>query len=284
VSATAILAALAAGCAVPAAWDVLKLTEQRLLAGGVAGALAPWQHAGRHGTAAADADRRRLGVLAAWSSCGASWLLSGPLAGMLAALCAPLLVRHALAWRRERWRHAAAEGAPLVARAIADALSGGHSPRGALVDVAARGGAGAQADAALRAVGDALALGEPTDAVLERWRDRVRAPGYDVLVAAILLHRDAGGDLARLLRDLAADLEDGRRASADARAATAQARFTATVVCSLPVAAALLAELASPGALASMLGQPLSRMLAIAAALLDVVALLAVRRLSRVAL
>ena len=72
-------------------------------------------------------------------------------------------------------------------------------------------------------------------------------PAWDTLVAAILLQRDAGGDLAGLLRDLAASLEAAARVDADARAATAQARFTARLVLWLPAGAAVLAELARPG-------------------------------------
>jgi len=283
VSTTALLAALAAGCGVLAAWDGLVVAEQRLAAGGLARALAPWRHAGLYGVQPDEAERRRLGLIAAGALGVAGWILWGPWAGAIAVLGAPLLVRRAIAWRRERWRHAAADGAPVIARAIADALAGGHAPRGALAEVAATGGVGAEADEALRAVGEALALGEPTVSVLEHWRDRMRAPAYDVLVAAILLQRDAGGDLAGLLRDLAADLEDARRATADARAATEQARFTAAVVCALPVAAAVLAELVSPGALSSMLAQPLPRLMTLSAVMLEIGAMFAVRRLSRIA-
>src|SRR5213078_122164 len=55
----------------------------------------------------------------------------------------------------------------------------------------------------------ALELGERTDAVLERLRDRTAgAPGaagrgFELIVAAILLQHRAGGDLARLLREAA---------------------------------------------------------------------------------
>lgn len=279
-SPTALLAALGASCGVLAAWDALRVVEHDAPAG-LARVLAPWRLAGRCGAQPDAAERRRLGVLAAGVTGVAAGMLWGLMAGALTALAAPLLVRRAIGWRRERWRRAAAEGAPVVARALADALAGGHAPRGALVEVAATGGAGAEADEALRAVGEALALGEPTVAVLERWRDRMRAPAYDVLIAAVLLQRDAGGDLAGLLRDLAADLEHARRASADARAATAQARFTAGLVCALPAIVAALAELTNPGALAAMLSRPLPRLMTIVAVLLEAAALLAIHRLAR---
>jgi len=150
--------------------------------------------------------------------------------------------------------------------------------RGAIAAAAAGvpGPAGHELGRAARA----LALGEPAAAVLERLRRRAAGPAWDTLVAGILLQRDAGGDLAGLLRDLAASLEAAARADADARAATAQARFTARLVLGLPLGAALLAELASPGFAASLLAEPAPAALVAAAAGLQVLAVLAIRRLA----
>jgi tight adherence protein B len=133
----------------------------------------------------------------------------------------------------------------------------------------------------LRAAARTLELGERTDAVLERLRGRARSPAWDTIVAAILLQRDAGGDLAGLLRQLAASLEAADRLERDARAATAQARFTAWLVLAMPLGAAALAELAAPGLIASLLANPASAWLAGTAAVLQTGALLAIRRLAR---
>ena len=81
----------------------------------------------------------------------------------------------------------------------------------------------------------------------------------------MLLQRDAGGDLAGLLRELAASGEAADRAERDARAATAQARFTAWLVVGLPFAGALLTELAAPGFAAALLANPISAWLAVLA-------------------
>ena len=65
-----------------------------------------------------------------------------------------------------------------------------------------------------------------------------------------MLHGTTGGPLATVLAALAVDLEEARRVDADARAATAQARYTAGMVALLPLGAVVLAELGSPGTLA----------------------------------
>jgi hypothetical protein len=116
---------------------------------------------------------------------------------------------------------------------------------------------------------------------IERLRRRAADPRWDTIVAAILLQREAGGDLARLLRTIAAAQEDAARVEADARSLTAQARFTAWLVTLLPAGAALLAELASPGLVAGLLAHPLSAWLVATAAVLQVLAFTAIARLAR---
>ncbi len=112
-------------------------------------------------------------------------------------------------------------------------------------------------------------------------RRRAATPAWDAIVAGILLQRDAGGDLAGLLRDQAAALEAAERIERDARTATAQARFTARLVLLLPAGAAVLAELASPGLIAGLLEHPLSVWLVAMAAVLQGTAIVAVAGLAR---
>ena len=116
--------------------------------------------------------------------------------------------------------------------------------------------------------------------VLRELARRAGDPAYDTIVAAVLLQRDAGGDLAALLRASAGALEQGARARADARAATAQARFTAWLVAALPLAALGLAELASPGYLLDLLGEPIPALLVGGALALEVLAIVLVRRVA----
>ena len=236
----------------------------------------------RRGGTPARGERRRVVVLAAAALLAGGALLAGPVAGLVAAAAAPFLAGRALAAvrRRRQARHATA--APVVARAVADALAGGHSIRGAFASAAREGGVDGPAREELRAAATALALGEETGVVLERLRTRAASPGYDALVAAVLLQRESGGDLAALLRTLATTLEDQVRVEADARAMTAQARFTALVVAALPAFAGAMAELASPGYLASLLTRPLTAWLAVLSVLLQAAAWVAVRRIARV--
>lgn len=279
----AALAALAAALGVLALWEALAAAEA-LVRGGrlevrLGGLLAPLTRARREGATPTPPERRRLVLTAVPVLLAAGWLVAGPLAGLALAATAPWVPGWLVRRRRRRYRAELAAAAPAVARAVADALAAGHAVSRALAE-AARSIDGAAA-VELRAVASAVALGQPLDGALQRLRARAGARAYDTLVAAILLQRDAGGDLVGLLRELARAQEAAARGAADARAATAQARFTGVVVGILPAAAAVLAELASPGALAAVLRVPLAAWLAVFAAFLQVIGLLAIRRLGR---
>jgi tight adherence protein B len=280
VSAAAWLAGAAAACGVLAAWNALAAAETSRLTAAAARLAAPLARAGREGREPSAPERRRLGLVAAGGLGAAGWLLAGPALGVLLALAAPWAVLSAARARRRRYREGVQRGAAMVARALADALAGGAALRGAIA-AAAAGGIPGPAGRELAVAAGELAVGAPTEAVLAALRRRAGGGAYDTIVAAALLQRDAGGDLAGLLREVAAALEDAARLEGDARAATAQARFTGLLVGVLPLGAAVLAELASPGYLAGLVSSPISLWLALCAAGLQALAVVAIRRLGR---
>jgi tight adherence protein B len=279
---TALLAGLAAVCAVLAAWEAIAAAEQQRLVRAIGRWVAPALAALRSGGEPTSPERRRLVLVAALSLTAAGWLLAGPLLGVALGAAAPWLARATLRARVNRRRAAVAAEAPAIARALGDALAGGHSVRGALLAAATGGGVPGPAGEELRTIAAALEFGERTDDVLRAFARRSGAGPCDTLAAAILLQRDAGGDLAGLLRSLAAALEARGRVVAEARSATAQARFTALLVAGLPVAGLALAELAQPGFVRELLVTPLTGILVAVALVLQLVAFACVRRIARV--
>ena len=282
----AALAFLAGACVVlgaaallPALGPIVASRAPRL-ARAIAALVEIVARAGREGRDPGALERRRLlaaGAAAAFA-CGA--LIAGPRAGVVAAVAGPFALSRVLLARRERYRQAVEDGAAEIAIALSDALAGGHSLRGA-VGSAARGLVGPPGRE-LRRVHAELELGARTEEALEAMRNRIRGHGIDTIVAATLLQRDAGGDLARLLRDCARAADDAARLAREAKAATAQARFTGLLVVLLPLGGALLAELASPGYLQGLVSSFLTAWLAGLAIGLQIVAAVLIRRLSKV--
>ena len=163
---------------------------------------------------------------------------------------------------------------------MADGLAAGRSARAALESAASSlEGPPARELARVRAE---LTLGAPTREALAGLRRRAGSPRIDSFAAGLLSQQLAGGDLTVLLRRLAAAAADRNRTEADARSATAQARFTGMLVVAMPVGAALLAELLDPGFVGGLLAEPASAILVAMAAVLQLAGFAAIRRLSRV--
>jgi tight adherence protein B len=281
-TAAGLLAGIAAACAVLAVWEAIAAAEQERVVHAAARWLAPALAALRSGREPTSPQRRRLMLVAAASLVGAGWLAAGPWAGLALGAAAPWIARLALRARQARQRAQVAAQAPAIARAIGDALAGGHSVRGALAAAAQGGGVAGPAGEELRLMAAALELGERTDDVLRAFARRAGPGPCDTLAAAILLQRDAGGDLTGLLRSLAAALEARGRVVAEARSATAQARFTALVVAGLPLAGLALGELGQPGFVVALVREPRTAVLVGLALVLQAIALLCVRRIARV--
>ena len=226
------------------------------------------------------AERRRLLLAGAALAFAAGMLVLGPLPALGLGAGGPWLASRLLRARRERYRRAVERDAAAMAVSVADALGAGHSLRGALHE-AALGQAGAGGHE-LRRVAAELAAGARTEHALEAMRRRAGSARLDTMVAACLVQRRAGGDLARLLRQCAESFGDQARLEDEVRSATAQARFTGVVVVLLPLSGALLAELGSPGFVFGLASSFLTAWLVGIALVLQVVAAVAIRRLGRV--
>ena len=233
---------------------------------------------GREGRDPGARERRRLLLAGAVLAFAIGWLLAGPLAAIALSAGGPWAVARLLRARRARFRSAVDAEVPGLALAIADALAGGHSLRGALGE--ALGSTAGAAGHELRRATAELAAGARTDDALEAMRERVRSARLDAVVAACLLQRSAGGDLAGLLRESARAMEEDSRLQGELRAATAQARFTGLLVALLPVGGAALAELVSPGFTAGLMSSPLTAWLVVLAVGLQIVAALAIHGLA----
>lgn len=271
------LMALAGGLAAVAVRE--GLTSAPRAAGWLRASIAPLLRASREGYAPSAEEQRRLAMLGSAAIAGTAILVAGPGPLAVAAAAGPWCVGSLVAGRRERYRRAVERSVPDVASAIADAISGGHSVRGALA--AAAGSLEGPSSAELARVAADLELGSSTGEALDAMRGRLRSDRVDSLATALLSQQVAGGDVAALMRRLAAASADRDRVADEARAATTQARFTGLLVVALPAGAALFAELLQPGFVSRVISSPASAAMLLAAGGLQVLGFALIRRLGR---
>jgi tight adherence protein B len=260
---------------VPALRERLPVALRRLVA-----LIEAVVRAGREGRDPGSAERRRLLAAGAAVALAVGWVVAGPVVGLALGASGPWSVARLLRARREHYRRAVDAGAAAVAISLADALSAGHSLRGAIAESAhALDG---QTGHELRRTAAELAAGARTEAALRSLRARTGSRRLAAIVAACAVQHGAGGDLARLLRECAEGFADQARLEDEVRAATAQARFTGLVVVLLPLGGALLAELASPGFVGGLASSAPTAWLVGLAVAMQVAAALLIRRLGRV--
>ena len=170
---------------------------------------------------------------------------------------------------------------PLVAQQLSGSLGAGMSFRQA-IERSCRDVPAPAAEEFGRLAGE-LRLGARLDAALEEMARRLPDPGLELMVAAILIQRGVGGNLAGALARLSGQLDDRGRLMREASSATAQARMSAWLVASLPAVGGLAVELAAPGTLERTLGQGPGRLLLGLALLLEFTGVVLVRRISATA-
>jgi tight adherence protein B len=270
-----VLAALAGGLVAVATREALVSAPR--LASWLRTSVAPLSRAAREGYAPSADEQRRLAMLGSGAIAALTVLIAGPGPLAVAAAAGPWSVGVLVARRRERYRRAVERSVPDVAGAIADAISGGHSVRGALA--AAPGSLEGPSSAELARVAADLELGASTGDALSAMRGRLRSERIDSLATALLSQQVSGGDVAALMRRLADAAADRDRVADEARAATTQARFTGLLVVALPAGAALFAELLQPGFVSRVLSEPASAAMLIAAGGLQLMGFALIRRL-----
>lgn len=243
-------------------------------------ALAPLRRAGTAGVVPTGPERLRLSLVLGAGALVGGLAMVGPATGVALGVAIGASTSRLLAARRRAYARRIDAGAARAAVVVADGLAGGRSIRGALVSAAARlqGAVGIE----FGRVASDLSLGLTTDEALDRFRRRAQSRRIDMLVAAIRLQRRAGGDLSKLLRDIASTAEEATRLAEDARAATAQARFTGLLVSGFGPLTILLAELAAPGTTAGVVATSGGIALLGVAGAMQLAGALAIHRISRV--
>ncbi len=179
-------------------------------------------------------------LLAGAAGVGAGWL--------------PLIL---LKIRRQRRVSAMDRVLPDVVDMISRALRAGHSMPAAIGMLAES--APEPARSAFAEVFQKQKFGFPLrDALLELV---ARYPSQDlrVLITAILVQRDTGGNLVQILERTASVIRDRLKLKGDVRVHTAQGRLTGWILCILPVGMLLMLSFADPSYARVLTEDPLGR-------------------------
>jgi tight adherence protein B len=142
---------------------------------------------------------------------------------------------------------------------LARALRAGHSVVGALEIVAQN--AEEPAASEFGEVFKQQNIGLPLRDALMQLLDRVPSADLRVLVTAILVQKDTGGNLAEILDRTVAVIRDRLRIQGEIRVQTSQGRLTGWILSALPVVMLVLINLVNPGYSSILLHDPAGHVL-----------------------
>ncbi|HXN45041.1 MAG TPA: type II secretion system F family protein [Bryobacteraceae bacterium] len=107
-------------------------------------------------------------------------------------------------------------------------------------------------------------LGLPIEVALRNVTDRMPLLDLKFFVAAVLLQRETGGNLAEILTNLAHVIRERFKLKGQVRSASAHGRMTGTILTLMPVALMFGMLAVAPGYLQGMVADPLGRKMVIA--------------------
>jgi tight adherence protein B len=142
---------------------------------------------------------------------------------------------------------------------LARALRAGHSVVGALETLSQNVQEPAASEFA--EVFKQQNLGLPLRDALMQLLDRVPSADLRVLVTAILVQKDTGGNLAEILDRTVAVIRDRLRIQGEIRVQTAQGRLTGWILSALPVVMLVLINIVNPGYSSILLHDPVGHKL-----------------------
>lgn len=115
-----------------------------------------------------------------------------------------------------------------------------------------------------------LRLGEPLDKVLTNFRNRIPSQDVDMFVSAVLIARQSGGDLAEVLDNISATIQDRISLKREVIAKTSMARISSLVLSLAPGLMFVVLYVVNPDYINGVLEHPMGAPLLVVALVLNV--------------
>ncbi len=124
-----------------------------------------------------------------------------------------------------------------------------------------------------------ISLGASVERALEDMDRRVNSPDYSLVVTAVLIQQQVGGDLAQILDTISGTIQDRIRMRREVRTLTAQGRASGWVLAALPIATGLLLSVISPGYMDPLLKSTAGKMAIGSAVVLEIIGFFVIQRI-----
>jgi tight adherence protein B len=205
---------------------------------------------------------------------------AGPLLGVLLAAMPPIITRLVLSIRRDR-RHAAfSEQLTDVMQLLGGSLRAGYGLMQG-IDAIARDAEEPSAGEFRRILIEHRLGRDLNDAMLS-CAERMDNDDFKWVVQAIAIHRDVGGNLARVLDNITTTVRDRGEVHRQVRTLSAEGRMSAYVLTGLPLIVLIGLRILNPDYMDALTGRPIGWILLAVSSLLLLTGVVWIRRLARI--
>ena len=117
------------------------------------------------------------------------------------------------------------------------------------------------------------------ESALDNMQRRVASPDFELVVTAVLIQRQVGGDLASILDTISETIAERVRMRREVMAMTAQGRASGWVLAAIPIGLFIILYMINPNYLSPLLDTDVGRMCIVGALVLEVIGFLVIQRI-----
>jgi len=205
------------------------------------------------------------------------WWRGGAALGLLLGAMAPLLLLAYLRMRQGRRKKAFTDQLPNMLTLLVGALRAGFGLTQALDTIRAELPAPTSVELgrAMRAVN----LGLPVTRALNEMADRSGSTDLALVVTAISVQHELGGNLAQTLDIISETIRDRIRIKREIEVFTSQQRITGIILAFLPVGLAVVLNIMNPEYMKHLFDPGITRIMLIAAVVMEIAGFLVIRKM-----
>lgn len=124
-----------------------------------------------------------------------------------------------------------------------------------------------------------VAMGMPLEASLESMNKRMSSSDFDLVVTAVIIQREVGGNLAQILDTISDTIAERIRLKREMYTLTAQGRLSAKVIFLLPFVIAFMFYCIQPSQIMILFENPIGRMALVICLILDIIGMVVIQRI-----
>lgn len=122
-------------------------------------------------------------------------------------------------------------------------------------------------------------LGNTLESALDNMQRRVASPDFELVVTAVLIQRQVGGDLASILDTISETIAERVRMRREVMTLTAQGRLSGWVLAAVPFALSVIIYIVNPGYLKPLIESDIGHMFIIGAIIMEIIGFIIIQRI-----